>query len=241
MHNNTFKYRIYPSKEQQKLLFHMFNCARFVYNQYVCIEKNHYESFKNSTQNIPEKDLKQYMKDNNVSKYISLFDVISNYITPLKSQHSWLNKCHSQVLQQSCKHADNAFQRFFNPAIDSKFPKYKKKNVGVQSISFPQYVSLDFDKKFVKIPKIGKIKTVFHRRFDLETNKIKTCTISRVPSGKFYISILVENNDSYPEFQYSNLMPTIGIDLGIKNYLTLSTGEIIPNPKTLELRIFRRS
>ena len=96
---------------------------------------------------------------------------------------------------------------------------------------------MDFDEKKVYIPKFKEgIKCRFHRFFN---GKIKTSTISRTATGKYFISILVEFEEDNPEKKPISESQAVGIDLGIKTFATLSNGEEIPNPKNLKNAIGR--
>ncbi|AKB36146.1 Mobile element protein [Methanosarcina siciliae C2J] len=90
---------------------------------------------------------------------------------------------------------------------------------------------MNFETNTVKLPKIGEIKAVFHRKFEGE---LKTATVSRTCKGHYYISILVEDGKELPEKQKFSESTTIGIDVGIKDFAVLSTGEKIENPEYLK-------
>jgi len=89
---------------------------------------------------------------------------------------------------------------------------------------------VNFENNTVKLPKIGEIKAVLHRKFEGE---LKTATVSRTCKGQYYISILVEDGKKLPEKQVFSESTTVGIDIGIKDFAVLSTGEKIENPKYL--------
>jgi putative transposase len=100
----------------------------------------------------------------------------------------------------------------------------------------PQHYSVDFEKGIVKLPKIGEVKAILHRRFE---GTLKTATISKICTGKYYISILVEDGKELPTKQEFSESTTIGIDVGIKDFAVLSTGEKIENPKYLKNSLIR--
>jgi putative transposase len=205
----TFKYRLYPNKEQKQFLEKHFGCVRFVYNWALDKKKNQYEQNKNS---------------------LSCFDLI-NELTKLKQQeeYKWLNEVNSQSLQQSIRNLDNAFQKFFREK--KGYPKFKSKKNSRKSFQVPQFAKVDFENNYLTIPKIPEIKSVFHRKFG---GKIKTVTISKTPTNKYYASILVEFDEQLPEPKPIQKETTIGIDLGISSFATLSDGRIIENPKNLK-------
>jgi len=197
----SYKYRIYPNKQQKQFLIKNFGCARFVYNK--SLEHKQY----------------QY-KNNNIN--LSSYDLIKEFLPKLKKEFSWLNECIIQSLQQSIINLDKAYKNFFNKY--KKFPKFKNK-YSKQSISLPQRVKVLFKENKVQIPKIGKVFAVLHRKFE---GKIKTCTISKTKTDKYYISVLVDDDKNFPEKQSGK---AIAIDLGIKYFYTDNNGIKINNPK----------
>jgi putative transposase len=198
----AFKYRIYPNSSQQEELAKAFGSCRFLYNKALEYKKSIYESEKKS---------------------ISYNELSSSFLQSLKFEFDWLKETPSQALQQSLKHLDSAYQKFFKH--QSKFPSFKRK-FSRQSISLPQFIKVNFKDSIIRLPKIGNIKTVFHRTFE---GTIKTCTVSKTPTNKYYISILVDDNKEIPNKVTGD--KTIGIDLGIKTFATFSNGEKVDNPK----------
>ena len=90
---------------------------------------------------------------------------------------------------------------------------------------------MDFEQGRVKLPKIGEIKTVFHRVF---TGKMKYATVSVTSTGKWFISILIDDGKAEPEPAQFSLDTTLGIDVGLTSFATLSTGEKVTNPRYLQ-------
>jgi putative transposase len=153
---------------------------------------------------------------------------LKNMLPDLKAQYNWLKDVNSQSLQSSIDNLDNAFQKFFRK--EAEYPAFKSKNNPVQSFQIPQHYVVDLGKGTVKLPKVKEpIKVKFHRRFDGET---RTATVSRTPTGKYFISILVEDGREIPEKVSSG--PSIGIDVGISHFAILSTGEKIENLRHLK-------
>ena len=114
---------------------------------------------------------------------------------------------------------------------EKRFSKFKSKKNPVQSFPVPQHYSVNFENNTVKLPKIGEIKAVLHRKFDGE---LKTATVSRTCKGNYYISILVEDGKELPAKQSFSESTTVGIGVGITDFAVLSTGEKIENPKYLK-------
>lgn len=200
----AFKYRIYPNSSQMEEFAKAFGCCRFIYNKALEHKKSTYESSKKS---------------------ISYSELSTSFLQSLKSEFIWLKETPSQALQQSLRHLDSAYQKFFNK--QNKFPSFKCR-YSRQSFSLPQFVKVNFKNSIVTIPKIGNIKARFHRTFE---GTIKTCTVSKTTTNKYYISILVDDKKEFPITITGG--KCIGIDLGIKTFATLSNGDKVDNPKFL--------
>jgi putative transposase len=151
-------------------------------------------------------------------------------ITELKIEHEWLKDVNSQSLQGATLHLDNAFTKFFREKAG--FPKFKSRKNPVQSFNVPQNYVLNYENNMIYLPKIGDVKTKLHRK--LGEGELKTATVSRTPTGKYYISILVDNEKEAPAKAIFNEKVTVGIDVGIKDFAVLSNGEKIENRKYLK-------
>jgi putative transposase len=204
----AFKYRIYPTAEQAELINKHIGSCRFVYNLALETKQTAYAGAKVN---------------------LSCFDLIKQ-LPDLKEACEWLNEINSQSLQQSITHLDNAFTRFFKGQGD--FPNFKKKTAR-QSFNVPQNVILDFENSKLIIPKFKKkgIDIILHRKFKGE---IKQATISRTPTGKYFVSVLVDTTDKIKKQKAVKENTTVGIDLGIKSFLVTSDGLEINNPKFLK-------
>lgn len=168
-------------------------------------------------------------------KTLSVF-ALDKQISLLKQteETKWLKEVNSQALQSSLRNLDSAFTKFFR---DKKgFPKFKNKDEN-QSFQNPQSTKVDFEAGKLFIPKFSEgIKTVFHRQFE---GKIKTSTISKTKTGKYFVSINVEETGDEIPVKTPNIETCVGIDLGIKTYATLSSGEKFENPKILTKKLKR--
>jgi len=203
----TYEYRIYPDMKQRELLAKHFGCVRFLYNW--GIQKKN-ESYQRT------------------GKSPSCFDLIKQ-LKHMKFEHDWLKEVNSQSLQMSLRNLDNAFQRFFKK--QAGYPQFKKK-FKKQSCQFPQGSNVDFDNNKLYTMKFREgIKCKFHRQFE---GNIKTVTISMTPSGKYFASILVDNGEELPIKCNPERNNSVGVDVGLKHFATLSTGEKIDNPKHLK-------
>ncbi len=210
---SSYKYRIYPNKEQEVLIMKHFGCARWVYNYGLNLK------------------IETYTKN---KKAISRFDIQAKLpILKAMEETKWLADVMAQSLQASLEHLDKSFTAFFK--YKKGFPRFKSK-FHRQSFQYPTGLKVDFNKQICYLPKIGWVKTILSRQF---TGKIKTCTVSKTYTGKYFISILVDNSIALPELKPINPETTIGIDTGIKTFATLSNGKTFDNPRFLRNSLTR--
>ncbi|MCQ1535044.1 IS200/IS605 family element transposase accessory protein TnpB [Methanosarcina sp. KYL-1] len=203
----AYKFRLYPAAEQKTMIANHIGSCRFVYNWAL------------------EQKIKSYEQD---GKSLSQYD-LNKRLRELKQEHEWLKKVNSQSLQGMTKNLDSAFTMFFRE--NNGFPNFKSRKNPIQSFPIPQHYTVDFENNVVKLPKIGKVKAVLHQRFE---GKLKTATVSRTSSEIYYLSILVDNGEELPEKQEFSADTTVGVDVGIKDFAVLSTGEKIENPEYLK-------
>lgn len=211
----AYKYRLFPTKEQEVLLSKHFGCSRWIYNYALDKKVKAYQTTKESLSRFTiQKDLPELKKSD---------------------ETKWLKEVNSQSLQASLENLDKAFIKFFR---DKKgFPKFKSKHDNRQSFSVPQNGIVDFETNTISLPKFKKpIKCKLHRRFE---GNSKTVTISKTPTGKYFVSVLVEVNEELPKLKTIDENKAIGIDLGIKTFAVLSNGEEIQNPKHLRSALKR--
>lgn len=200
----AFKYKLEPTKEQTILLNKHIGASRFVYN--LALETKQMAYVENKVN-------------------LSCF-ALHKQLTELKNECEWLKEINSQSLQQSITNLDKAYTAFFKG--QNCFPNFKKKSNG-GSFNIPQNVILVDDKLI--IPKFKKgIDIVFHRPIKGE---IRQATISRTPTGKYFVSILCETGDVIKTKLTIKEETTIGIDLGIKTFIVASNGKEYDNPKFL--------
>jgi putative transposase len=214
----AFKYRIYPNQEQKEMMAKIFGQVRFVYNLGLETKIMNYAGNKIN---------------------VDCFD-LNKQITELKNTDApWLKESPSQALQMSIRNLDNAYTNFFR---GFGFPKFKNR-YGKQSFQLPQGVFLSENKKQIFLPKLRYIDIDLHREFKGE---IKTVTVSRTITNKYYVSVLVENNIPNPEKKEINVDTSVGLDLGIKDFVITSDGMKFKNHDFFksamnELRIQQRS
>jgi putative transposase len=199
------KVRIYPDLQQQKALSIQFGCVRWAWNQALHLKQQTWRE-KQET--------------------LSCFSLIKRL--PLwKKDHPWLKDADSQILQQAIRNLDRAFSAFFDKR--ARFPRWKTKR-SKQSIQYPQRVKIEG--KQIYLPKIGRIQAQLHREIK---GKIKTVTVLKSATGKYYASILTEDDQALPNpIQHLDESKVLGIDLGIKDFLVSSQRKRVMNPKFLQ-------
>ena len=165
----AYKYRIYPTSEQETLLAKSFGCARWFWNYALNLCQ---ETYKNT------------------GKWLTR-GYIQGLLPALKKEYEWLTEPYSQCLQVVALNLSTAYKNFFDKR--AMLPKFKSKH-GKQSISYPQNVKFDGDK--ISLPKIGLVNCQRHRGFD---GTIKTVTVSRNPDGKHFVSVLVDDGKGNTE------------------------------------------
>jgi putative transposase len=155
-------------------------------------------------------------------KNIDMYDLVKQIKELKDTECPWLKESPSQALQMSVRNLDNAYTNFFR---GFGFPKFKNKH-SKQSFQLPQGVWLSDDNKQIYLPKLNLIDIDLHREFK---GDIKTVTISKTITNKYYVSILVENGELKPEKKPIKLEAAVGIDLGIKDFVITSDGKKFEN------------
>lgn len=209
----AYKYRIYPNQHQRILLEKHFGCCRWVYNRMLDLK------------------IKAYEKDKTILSRYDLQGLLPGL--KRKEETAWLKEVNAQSLQITIQHIDFAFKNFFN--TKSGYPKFKVKH-GKQSYQCFDCVKIDLDKELVKLPKIDWIKCVVSRRFE---GRIKTTTIIKTPTNKYFVSIIVESDHHIIPSRPIDIKSSIGIDTGIKTFVTCSDGRIFENHKFLKSSLER--
>ena len=196
----AYKYRLYPNKEQERFFVKSFGCVRFIYNRMLSDKIIYYKKTKQKLNNTPA----QY-----------------------KKEFPWLKEVDSLALANAQINLQTAYNNFFKrPEVG--FPKYKsKKDNHFSYTTNNQGGNIYVSDRYIKLPKIGLVRVKKHREFD---GLIKSVTVSKIPSGKYYVSVLVEQEEKE---KLPNNNVSIGIDLGIKEFAITSDGEMIENPKFL--------
>lgn len=206
--NKAYNFRLYPNKEDQVLLSKHFGSVRFIYNTMLKFKQFYYDKLGINLSN----------------------GELSYALTQLKKheEYSWLNEVNSQTLQAVIKDLDKAFINFYKGRAG--FPKFKSKKTYKFSFKVPQFVKLEDNRLFITKFK-GGIKVKQHREI---IGTIKNATIKLNPSGKYYVSLLVEYDSQIPTKSKVEYNSAVGVDLGIKTYATLSNKLSYTYPMYLE-------
>ena len=204
------KFRLYPNRKQIELINKTFGSSRYVYNYYL-----------------------DKMKNNG---YVSAYTNIKDYTSNLKYDAVFLQEIDSIVIRESLFNLDNAYQKLFSKT--GGYPKFKSKynrNSYNTTAVYNNYkdkeycnIELDLINKQIKLPKLKWLKIRGYRNIDNINGKIKSVTISKESNGKYYVSVLYEMYDKVPSIKSRTI---VGIDLGIKELLTLSDGTVYDNNK----------
>lgn len=204
----SYKFRIYPTKSQEKKLIEWINSSRFVWNYMLDLHQKNYTS---------------------TGKGLNRNTMI-NLLVPLKKDKEWLYNTYSKSLQNKINDLSIAFDRFYRGL--GGLPKFKKKNLDKSGIRFDQMNGcIDFSPNRVKIPKLGWINTRLHRK---PKGLFKSLTITK-DVDQWYISCLYKVEDKEIKSEVS-ADKVIGIDLGLDSFIALSDGTKLTNPRITKKR-----
>ena len=199
--HKSYKFRLYPNQKQIMMFEKTFGCTRFIWNQMLADKIQYYKETGKTLNNTPA----QY-----------------------KTDYPWLKEVDSLALCNVQLNLQKAYQSFFKNKSHFGFPNFKsKKKMSHQSYQTNNNNgNIEVCNNKIKLPKIGWVKVKAHRKLK---GVIKSATISKTSTGKYFISILCEMDiQSYPKTDSS-----VGIDLGLSHFAILSTGEKIENPRFL--------
>ena len=209
--HKSYKFRLYPNQKQMLMFEKTFGCSRFIWNQMLADKIAYYKETGQTLKNTPA----QY-----------------------KKEFPWLKEVDSLALANVQLNLQKAYQSFFKNKNHFGFPNFKSKN----KMTHQSYrtnnkqgvgtIRLSDNNNQIKLPKIGWIKVKAHRKLK---GVIKSATISKTSTGKYFVSILceikIEVEENIKTFPKTN--SNIGIDLGLEHFAILSTGEKIENPRFL--------
>jgi putative transposase len=203
--NKAYKFRLYPNKEQEILIAKTIGSSRFVFNRFL--------SLWNETYQTTGKGL--------------TYSACSAQLTQLKKELTWLKEVDSHSLQSSLKNLADSFDRFFKKQNNA--PCFKSKRNKVQSYTTNiekknQLPDVSIVDNRMKLPKLGWVRFAKSREVQ---GRILNATVRRNPSGRYFVSLLVETE--VQELFKTNSI--VGIDVGLKDFAILSNGEVFANLK----------
>ena len=205
------KVRIYPTPDQADFLNRQFGAVRFAYNKALHIISSQYK--RHGAKLKAKKDLKPLLA-----------------VAKKSRKYHWLKDFDSIALQQACINLDKAFQRFFDPKLPARYPKFKRKH-GKQS-SY-HCMSVDCGNDWIKVPKLKQpIKARMHRKVG---GKLKSITLSRTVTGEYYASLLHEDGQEVAApIQSLNEGQVLALDMGLTQLIIDSSGKKEANPRFLK-------
>lgn len=208
------KIRLYPNKTQEQTLNKVLGCYRFVYNQCLAQKQKAYKADKTN------------LKVTDLSKWF-------HGTLQKDEQYAWLKEQNTKVMKQAIRQMDGAYQKFFKQ--HNGFPKFKSKK-DKQSALFPidaiskrntfetKHISLTTPLKDIKF----RCSDLYFSRLQKYNKNIRSATLSKTKSGNFFLSILIEMEDTeLKRFEHTN--EQVGIDLGVKDFVITSDGEVFEN------------
>lgn len=209
----SYKFRIYPNGEQRALIARTFGCSRFVYNHFLALRKETYET---SGETI------NYVKS-------------SALLTQLKKELAWLKEVDSIPLQESLRDLDFAYQGFFRRLKKGEkpgYPCFKSKRDRRKSYKTKQHVNngkptIWADSSHVRLPKLGLVKCRISKEVK---GRILSATVSQNPSGKYFVSLCCTDVEIEP---LPSTGSAVGLDMGLKAFAITSDGMEYPNHKHL--------
>lgn len=198
-----YRFRFYPTLEQEQKLSRIFGATRFVYNWALKLRTDSYRAGQTIN-----------------------YHTSSAALTILKKKpgHEWLKEISSVPTQQALRHLQSAFKNYFEKR--SAYPRFKKKH-GKQSIEYTRSAfKWNTNTQRLTVSQLGSLQVRISRRFKSNPT---TLTITKSPSGRYFVTLVLNE----PKTDLPKTGQTVGVDLGVNRLATLSTGEYIPNTKTL--------
>jgi putative transposase len=210
----AIKLRLYPNKTQEQTLQKVLGCYRFVYNHMLARKQEAYNSDKT---NIGLTELSKYFHH----------ELLKD------EQYAWLKEQNTKVVRQSIRQMLTAYDKFFKE--HKGFPKFKSKR-DKQSASFPSDAiskTNAFDARKITLTKnLKNIKfrcsDLYHKRLQKYKDNIRSATLSKTKSGNFFLSILIDM-DNNELIKFGKTSRDVGIDLGVKDFVITSDGEVFEN------------
>ena len=210
----AIKIRLYPNKTQEQTLNKVLGCYRFVYNQMLALKQNAYDKDKS---NLGLCELSKFFHGELLKK----------------SEYSWLKEQNTKVMKQAIRQMLSAYDGFFK--LGKGFPKFKSKRDNNSALFPYEAISKSnlFETRHISLTKSLKhikfhCSNLYFERLQKYKDNIKSATLSKTKSGKFYLSVLISmNEEEFKQFRHTN--NKVGIDLGVKDFIITSDGEVFEN------------
>ena len=208
------KIRLYPNKTQEQTLNKVLGCYRFVYNQMLALKQ---EAYNRDKSNLGLCELSKYFHG----------ELLKD------EQYAWLKEQNTKVMKQAIRQMLSAYDGFFK--LGKGFPKFKSKHDNNSALFPCEAISKSntFETKHISLTKsLKNIKfhcsNLYFERLQRYKDNIKSATLSKTKSGKFYLSVLMSmNEEEFKQFSHTN--NRVGIDLGVKDFVITSDGEVFKN------------
>ena len=200
----AYRFRFYPTPEQEQILARTFGCARFAYNHMLRLRTDAW-----------------MQRQERIGYHES-----SAELTALKKQpeYAWLNEVSSVPLQQALRHLQTAFANFF--AKRARYPQFKRKD-GKQSAEYTTS-AFKWDGQLLKLAKMAEPLAIRWSRQIPKAAKVTTVTVSKDTAGRYFVSLLCDDAVAAKH----EVSGKVGIDLGLSHFAILSTGEKVAAPNT---------
>lgn len=207
----SYKFRIYPTSEQERLIQRTFGCCRYVFNYYLADRQEKYRMTGKSPTRFQQ----------------------SNDLTMLKQHIEWLKDVDAIALQSELQNLDFAFQNFFRRVREGikpyGYPQFKRKHADRKSYTTKRVGNnIAIEESHIKLPKLGLVKCKVSKRVE---GRILSATVSQNPSGKYFVAINCTDVELEP---LPKTGAVVGVDLGIKALATTSDGTEYPNRKFIK-------
>ncbi|MCT1902835.1 IS200/IS605 family element RNA-guided endonuclease TnpB [Oceanobacillus sojae] len=224
----TFRFRIYPNKNQITFIHKTMGCARFVYNYFTGKQKEK-DSYWYKVNEMVQNG--QLLQNNWKGEFFNKNKSIKA-VRELKKNYPFLKEVDSIALQKAVENVNDSYTRYYKK--QNKEPRFKSKKNPVQSYT-TKYVNGNiavFD-KHIKLPKLGLVRMAKSREVE---GRIMNVTVRRNPAGKYFVLILVEAEVE----PHEKTGTSVGVDVGLTDFATLSDGTVYENPRffrTLEKKL----
>lgn len=210
----AIKIRLYPNKTQEQTLNKVLGCYRFVYNQMLALKQ---EAYNRDKSNLGLCELSKFFHG----------ELLKD------EQYAWLKEQNTKVMKQAIRQMLSAYDGFFK--LGKGFPKFKSKHDNNSALFPCEAISKSntFETRHISLTKsLKNIKfhcsNLYFGRLQRYKDNIKSATLSKTKSGKFYLSVLMSmNEEEFKKFSHTN--NRVGIDLGVKDFVITSDGEVFKN------------